>query len=710
MAKATQGRRSWRVGFQLSIVTLFTALVLAVGLGLIFLSFDRASAIMTSAARQFVDQVSDHVGDKVKGEFDPVLNELNILARLPAIESESIKEDPPLYALLAAVLRQLPQLLNLYAGYGDGNYLEMDALTQLPPDRVAAMGAPPGAELRLTLMETRPDGRVRTDIFFDDTLRELARKESATTYDPRARPWYADAALAGAPSVTAPYLFTGALSDVVGYTARVAFDAARSGVVAGDILMAETDRFLGQQKLGRTGFAMLFNSVGTVVAHPRLGELIKASTPAGSTTLSLPKMEAVGIPGLTEAVQAWRDSGEAAQFFESGDRTYVASFRPLGASIAQGLDLAVVAPLDEFFEEIVRARMQLMLAALVVVMAAVPVALYLGRQLSRSVRELVLETERIQRFEFTKQGRITSIIREIDDLGASVATMKTVVRAFANFVPKTLVQRVVETGATIDLGGTHREITILFTDIENFTGITEGQDAERVMNFTSRYLAVLSEAIMKNHGTVDKLVGDAVMALCNAPSDDADHVANACEAIFACRIANRSLDPEFAEAGWPTYRTRYGLHVGDAIVGNVGSSDRMNYTALGQTVNLAARLESLNKQYHTEVLVSEAVRDRVGDRFVFRIVDEVQPKGFAKPVPVFELRARRDNEAEIALCAEWDALYPFLSSDNPTAAVTRLEAFAARYPEDPVCHTHLDRLRRSLKLLRPGAARLKQSG
>ena len=132
MAKATQGRRSWRVGFQLSIVTLFTALVLAVGLGLIFLSFDRASAIMTSAARQFVDQVSDHVGDKVKGEFDPVLNELNILVRLPAIGSESIHNDPQLYALLAAVLRQLPQLLNLYVGYGDGNYLEMDSLGQLP--------------------------------------------------------------------------------------------------------------------------------------------------------------------------------------------------------------------------------------------------------------------------------------------------------------------------------------------------------------------------------------------------------------------------------------------------------------------------------------------------------------------------------------------------------------------------------------------------
>ena len=711
MAKATQSRPHLRVGFQLSIITLFTALVLAVGIGLILLSFNRASAIMQSAARQFVDQVSDHVADRVKSEFDPVLNELGILTRLPAIESESLKDDPQLYALLAAVLRQLPQLLNLYAGYGDGNYLEMDSLAQLSLDRVKAMGGDEQSKFRLTLMETRPEGRVRTDIFFDDSMREITRKDSATTYDPRARPWYQDAALAGSPPVTAPYLFSGALSDVVGYTARVSFDAERSGVVAGDILLTETDRFLEEQKLGRTGFAMLFNRVGNIVAHPRLGELIKASQAPGATTLSLPKLESVNIAGLTEAVAAWRDSGEGAQFFEdAGGRTYVASFRPLGASVAQGLDLAVVAPLDEFFDEIVRARFQLMMLALVVVAAALPVALWLGRQLSRSVRELVLETERIQRFEFSKQGRITSIIREIDDLGASVATMKTVVRAFANFVPKTLVQRVVETGAAIDLGGTHREIAILFTDIENFTGITEGQDAERVMAFTSRYLGVMSEAIMQNHGTVDKFVGDAVMALWNAPSEDPDHVAHACEAIFACRIANRALDPEFAAGGWPVYRTRYGLHVGEAIVGNVGSSDRMNYTALGQTVNLAARLEALNKQYHTEVLVSEQVRDRVKDRFLFRSVDDMLPKGFTSPVPVFELRGRKDDETEAAFCAAWEELYPLLKFDKPSDCLPLLAAFAERYPDDPVCRIYLERMERSFKLRQPGKPRLTQPG
>jgi adenylate cyclase len=698
MAKGTPAGRNFRVGFQLSIVTLFTALVLAVGLGLIILSFDRASAIMRSAAQKFVDQVSDHVADRVKGEFDPVLNEIGILARLPAIGSESIGDDPQLYALLVAVLRQLPQLYNLYAGYGDGNFIEIDGLAQLPPDRVAAMNAPANSKFRLVLIEDRPgQGRIQSYHFLDDSLTELAIREQPASYDPRTRPWYQDAFDSASPPVTQPYLFG---AGVIGYTARQSLTGSRKGVVAGDILLDETDRFLEQQRLGRSGVAVLFNRLGNVVAHPQLKSLIarvESQTPNGQGVV-LPNLDTLGISGLTDAVLSWRASGEAAQFFESDGRTYVASFRPVGASIAQGLDLAVIAPLDEFFEEIVRARWQLMLLAVGVVIAAIPVALWLGRVLSHSVRDLVQETERIQRFDFSRPIRISSIIREIDDLGASVATMKTVVRAFANFVPKSLVQRVVETGAPIDLGGTHREVSILFTDIENFTGITEGADAERVMLFTSRYLAALSDTIMRHHGTVDKFVGDAVMALWNAPSDDPDHVEHACEAMLDCRIANRALDPEFAEAGWPAYHTRYGLHVGAAIVGNVGSNDRMNYTALGQTVNLAARLESLNKQYHTEMLVSQQVRDRVADRFAFRIVDEVQPKGFASPVPVFELRGTRDDPNEVAFCTAWEEIYPLLHKGDAEAAVAVLTAFAQRYPDDPVCHAHLERMRRSAKL------------
>jgi hypothetical protein len=127
------------------------------------------------------------------------------------------------------------------------------------------------------------------------------------------------------------------------------------------------------------------------------------------------------------------------------------------------------------------------------------------------------------------------------------------------------------------------------------------------------------------------------MAIWNAPADDADHVAHACAAVLACREANRKLNEEFEREGWPAYRTRFGLHTGEAVVGTIGSSDRMAYTVLGATVNLAARLEPLNKDYGTEILVSDAVRQRVADRFVFRMVDTIQPKGFEATIRVYEL-------------------------------------------------------------------------
>ena len=105
---------------------------------------------------------------------------------------------------------------------------------------------------------------------------------------------------------------------------------------------------------------------------------------------------------------------------------------------------------------------------------------------------------------------------------------------------------------------------VLFSDIRGFTKRGEGMQPENLVSMLNRYFTVMSEVVHKHHGTVDKFVGDAVMALWNAPTDDPDHVAHACEAMLACRIANRALDPEFAEAGWPAYHTRYGLHVGDA--------------------------------------------------------------------------------------------------------------------------------------------------
>ena len=162
----------------------------------------------------------------------------------------------------------------------------------------------------------------------------------------------------------------------------------------------------------------------------------------------------------------------------------------------------------------------------------------------------------------------------------------------------------------------------------------------QVLLYTSRYLAALSAVIMAHNGTVDKFVGDAIMAIWNAPADDPDHVTNACSAALACRRANEELNAAFEREGWPAYRTRFGLHTGDAVVGNIGSDDRMNYTVLGATVNMAARLEPLNKEHGTAILVSETVARRAAEGFDFRFVTEVNLKGFGNKVRVYELLAK----------------------------------------------------------------------
>jgi adenylate cyclase len=157
------------------------------------------------------------------------------------------------------------------------------------------------------------------------------------------------------------------------------------------------------------------------------------------------------------------------------------------------------------------------------------------------------------------------------------------------------------------------------------------------MRQTSRYFSVLTQAFLAEGGTIDKFIGDAVMVFWNAPNPQPDHVARACRAALAARAAGERLNTEFEAEGWKPFITRFGIHVGEAVVGNVGSTERMNYTALGNAVNLAARLEGLNKEVGTTILASEDVYLRVRDQFEFSAFDAVVAKGMSRETRIYGL-------------------------------------------------------------------------
>jgi len=252
-------------------------------------------------------------------------------------------------------------------------------------------------------------------------------------------------------------------------------------------------------------------------AHPEMSKLM---TDFRGRRDELPKIEATNLGGLSQAVRAAEAGGHAHQFLsDKAGRTYVAAFQKLESAGAANVRLAVVAPLDEFFAEIIAERRTLFVTALGFVAAMVPLAFWIGSLLARSLRDLARQTDEIQHFQLTERPKLRSMIQEIDDLARSVFTMRTVIRNFSSFVPKQIVRQLIESGASLALGGTRREITVLFTDVADFTAKTEKADPSQVMIYTSRYFAALSEVIMANQGTVDKFIGDAVMAFWNAPAE-----------------------------------------------------------------------------------------------------------------------------------------------------------------------------------------------
>ncbi len=209
--------------------------------------------------------------------------------------------------------------------------------------------------------------------------------------------------------------------------------------------------------------------------------------------------------------------------------------------------------------------------------------------------------------------------------------------AFSTYLPPGLVNRIVENPEQLKLGGEKKEITVLFSDIRGFTSMSESVTPERLAEIMANYFQPMTEAVFDQGGTLDKYIGDAIMALFNAPLDQPDHVLAACRAAVAMQYAQIRVNEKHAMNGTPPLKTGIGINCGPAIVGNLGSSIRFNYTAIGDTVNLASRLESATKKLGVDIAIGESVYQRVKDHLPCRALGCVQVAGKEQPQPVFEL-------------------------------------------------------------------------
>jgi adenylate cyclase len=210
-------------------------------------------------------------------------------------------------------------------------------------------------------------------------------------------------------------------------------------------------------------------------------------------------------------------------------------------------------------------------------------------------------------------------------------------KAFQSFVAPEVVNQIIRHPEKLRLGGERREISILFSDIRGFTSLSEVMAPEAVVEVLHDYLDPMSEIVVKHGGTLDKYIGDAIMALYGAPLDLADHSRRACLTALEMVKTLRELDQGWVERGRPSLRIGIGINSGVVSVGNMGSNRLFDYTAIGDNVNLASRLEGLNKYYGTEILVAGATVEHLDSGLYFREVDLVRVKGRRQPITIYEV-------------------------------------------------------------------------
>lgn len=296
-----------------------------------------------------------------------------------------------------------------------------------------------------------------------------------------------------------------------------------------------------------------------------------------------------------------------------------------------------------YFERVADARNKAIGICLAGLIVSTLLILMLFRMITSPIKALVLETEKIRDFKIDDPIQIQSSLREISGLVEAMSSMKVGLLSFRKYIPHQLVRQLIESKQEAVVSGQRKKLTVFFSDIADFSTISEKLTPNELASQLSEYLSEMTAIIVEHEGTVDKYIGDSIMAFWGAPNAMQDHATQACLAALKCQEKLRDLAKKWQSEGKPVFQMRIGINTGEMIVGNIGSEQRLSYTVMGDSVNLASRLEGLNKEYSTSIIVSQSTLNELPDDFAFRLLDVVVVKGKTEPVSIYELVAQKND-------------------------------------------------------------------
>lgn len=629
----------WSKPLRLHLGVLVVASLLCTSIPIIWMAFRQGSDAAVQAGARQMREMSLRLIEGYRNTLQGGVEAVALVSALQQLASPPPQDIKAKQEFFLEVLRNVPNATSVYAGYPDGSYLQF--INAERQDVRRTLAAPDGTAVAIRTIARRDSADPISTLQFLDGKASLieSRDVAYASFDPRERPWYQAAFQDRAPVSVGPYI-AGTL-NVPTLTIAAPMKDDIKVIVGINIHLLTVSRLLDARSISPRARAYIIDAGGDLVAHSdpsimnRIIDIWSRRAGALEATANGFDTSLAKVDGLRQD-PAFADGGLAR--IDLDGETHLVQIAPVSVDgLFKESAAAIIVPMEDLVAEANRLLLHNLLIASAFLIAGVAASVALSRMVSRSLNRLAGEARRIGDLDFGEKPPTHSWITEINTLGTALAASRHAISQFALYVPREVVRRIVNPEGRAVAKARRQDVTVLFTDIRDFTTISEQHSPEDVVDTLSDYFELLNTIAERNGGTVVQYLGDSIFVMWNAPVEDPGHAEHGCRCALAMKAAIDELNKENSRTGRPELVTRFGLHTGPAVVGSFGAISRQQYTAMGDTINVASRLEGLNKEYDTSILVSAAIRDAVGERFELRPLGLVQLKGRAEKVDLWEL-------------------------------------------------------------------------
>ena len=677
-------KKRFSLNFHISTLFLFVMLLVGGTIGL--LAYNAINNILLKSASDKSERIALQVSSNLHSLLEPSEVTVKLLAHSAITEATTLTERMKRLSLLKQGFTDKGEVAAVYIGYDNGDFFLLRPIrSDIERNKY---NAPPETQFMVQSIEHQGATLEGSYLFLDSALRLLKvdrQADYAKKYFPKQRPWYQSALQYSGTVLTPPYLFFA--NRKVGITIANQADN-RHSVVAVDIQLDAIGTSLEEQKPTLNSKLAVLDGKGFLIGLGEDTSLIHDAATSGGE-IKLKQLNEFNSPIFTKLFDVLSQDAGLKEFNDAvkvDGENWVVNIHSFQVGGESHFMLISAVPQIELLADGIQFKNNLLWAMAFLSIVMIPVGLFLARSISKPIRFLAQETDNIRELKLGESTYVESRIHEISVLGNSLKRLKNTISAFTAYIPRDLVTDLLKSDHGIQVGGESRYLTILFSDLKDFSALSELTPTRELLKRVSSYLKLMTYAIKEEGGTVDKFIGDSVMAFWGAPTLNPNHAFHSAVAAIKTKRRMVKLNAGLIAQGKPPLIVRIGINTDAVLVGNIGSEERLSYTVMGDGVNIASRLEGANKEFGTDIIISHSVFKEAGERLWVRPIDQITVKGRAGEILIYELLGIREGDTETAptateevLCELTSKAFDFYSTKNYESALVIYEELIEKF-------------------------------